>query len=183
MNFSCSGYRVILAVVQGLFLSSTLAHATATATAADDGKPDAIIRNAKVITVDRDNRIAEAVALKGNRIVAVGTNTEVDALAGPMTKKIDAAGKALLPGLYDSHVHPLGAASSEKDHPIPSFASLDDIKTYISERVKTQKKGTWIVVRYAFPTRLRESRFRPGPSSTRSLPTIRYSTKRGLRES
>ncbi|AGA30562.1 amidohydrolase [Singulisphaera acidiphila] len=159
MNFSCSGYRVILAVVQGLFLSSTLAHATATATAADDGKPDAIIRNAKVITVDRDNRIAEAVALKGNRIVAVGTNTEVDALAGPMTKKIDAAGKALLPGLYDSHVHPLGAASSEKDHPIPSFASLDDIKTYISERVKTQKKGTWIVVRYAFPTRLRESRF------------------------
>src|SRR5262249_54583866 len=65
----------------------------------------------------------------------------------------------LLPGLYDSHVHPLGAATSEKDHPIPAYRSLSDIKNYIAERVKVQPKGTWIVVRYAFPTRLTESRF------------------------
>lgn len=157
MNVSSCGPRPILAALQGLLLlGSALA---LRATAAEDERPDTIIRNAKVITVDRNDRIAEAVALKGNRITAVGTNAEVDALAGPKTRKIDAAGKALLPGLYDSHVHPLGAASSEKDHPIPSFNSLEDIKTYIAERVKTQKKGTWIVVRYAFPTRLRESRF------------------------
>jgi predicted amidohydrolase YtcJ len=119
---------------------------------------DLIIRNAKVIAVDRDFRIAEAVAIRGDRILAVGTNAEINALAGPGAKTIDAGGKTLLPGLYDSHVHPLGAASSEKDHPIPAYESLATIKRYIAERAKAQPKGSWIVVRYAFPTRLAEGR-------------------------
>ena len=105
------------------------------------------------------DRIAEAVAIEGDRIVAVGTNAEVVRLAGPNARWIDAAGKTLLPGLYDSHVHPLGASSSERDHPIPSFRSLGDVMGYIEDRVKVQPKGTWVVVRYAFPTRLTESRF------------------------
>jgi predicted amidohydrolase YtcJ len=120
---------------------------------------DTLIRNAKVITVDASGRIAQAVAIRGDRIVAVGTEAEVNKLAGPKTQVIDGEGKTLLPGLYDSHVHPLGASSSEKDHPIPSYDSLEDVKAYISDRVKVQPKGTWVVVRYAFPTRLKESRF------------------------
>ncbi len=126
---------------------------------ADIEPVDLIIRNARVVTVDPRDRIAEAVAIRGDRIVAVVTNAEADALAGPGTKTIDAAGKTLLPGLYDSHVHPLGASSSEKDHPIPSFRSLADVLAYIKDRVRVQPKGTWIVVKYAFPTRLDESRF------------------------
>ncbi|MBX6311326.1 MAG: amidohydrolase [Isosphaeraceae bacterium] len=126
---------------------------------ADGPAADLVIRNAKVITVDRDFRIAEAVAIRGDRILAVGTDEAVRRRAGPETRTIDAGGRALLPGLYDSHVHPLGAAASELDHPIPSFRSLADIKAYIADRVKAQPKGTWIVVRYAFPTRLDESRF------------------------
>ncbi|MCA1685975.1 MAG: amidohydrolase [Planctomycetia bacterium] len=120
---------------------------------------DLVIRNARVITVDGRDRIAEAVAVRGDRVVAVGSNAEVEALGGPGTKTVDAGGKALLPGLYDSHVHPLGASSSEKDHPIPSFRSLADVTAYVKERTRVQPKGTWIVVRYAFPTRLEESRF------------------------
>ena len=58
-----------------------------------------------------------------------------------------------------AHVHPLGAAQSEADHPIPVFDSLADVMAYISARVKAQPKGTWIVARYAFPTRLAEGRF------------------------
>ena len=118
-----------------------------------------VVRNARVITLDDRDRVAEAVAVRGDRIIAVGTSADVGKLVGPDTKVIDANGKALLPGLYDSHVHPLGASSSEKDHPIPAFDSLDAIRTYIKERVKTLPKGKWIVVRYAFPTRLSESRF------------------------
>ena len=72
---------------------------------------------------------------------------------------IDAGGKTLLPGLYDSHVHPLGAATSEADHPIPAFTSLDAVKAYIADRVAAEPPGTWIVARYAFPTRLAEGRF------------------------
>jgi predicted amidohydrolase YtcJ len=120
---------------------------------------DLIVRNARVITLDDRDRVAEAVAVRGDRVVAVGTNDDVGGRAGPDTKVIDAKGKTLLPGLYDSHVHPLGASSSEKDHPIPAFDSLEAIRAYIKERVKTQPKGTWVVVRYAFPTRLAESRF------------------------
>lgn len=122
-------------------------------------KADLVIRNAKVITLDDREQIAEAVAIAGNRILGVGSNADMSKLAKEDATTIDAGGKALLPGLYDSHVHPLGAASSEKDHPIPSFRSLADVMAYIKDRVRVQEKGTWIIVRYAFPTRLDESRF------------------------
>ncbi len=124
-----------------------------------DASPGLIVRNAKVITVDPGFRIAQAVAIRGDRILAVGSDAEITRLAGPSTRTLDAGGKTVMPGLYDSHVHPLGAATSEADHPIPSFRSLEDIKVYFQERAKTQPKGTWIVARYAFPTRLDESRF------------------------
>ncbi|MGE3821582.1 MAG: amidohydrolase, partial [Isosphaeraceae bacterium] len=120
---------------------------------------DLVIRNAKVVTVDRAFRLASAVAVRGDRILAVGTEDEVARLIGPATRSLDAGGKTLLPGLYDSHVHPLGASSSEKDHPIPAFRSLADVTAYVRERTKVLPAGSWIVVRYAFPTRLEESRF------------------------
>ncbi len=127
---------------------------------------DQVIRNANVITVDSGSRIAQAVAIRGDRIVAVGSNDELRPWIGPDTRIIDAGGKTVLPGLYDSHVHPLGAAQSEADHPIPVFESLADVMAYIAGRVKAQPKGTWIVARYAFPTRLAEGRF-PDPSRAR----------------
>jgi len=118
-----------------------------------------IVRNAKVVTLDPRDSIATAVAVREDRIVAVGTDDAVGRLAGPKTTTVDAAGKTLLPGLYDSHVHPLGASSSEHDHAIPAFRSLADVFEYVKGRVKAQPKGSWIVVRYAFPTRLEEGRF------------------------
>ncbi len=120
---------------------------------------DVLIHNAKVITLDPVDRIAQAVGIQGDRIVAVGALADVERRAGPNTKRIDAHGQSLLPGLYDSHVHPLPASTSEADHPIPSFDSLGDVMAYIAERVRVQPKETWIVVRFAFPTRLKESRF------------------------
>lgn len=140
-------------------LAVTLCPGWSESAEAADLPADLVIRNARVITVDREFRIADAVAVRGDRIVAVGTAAEVDKLVGPSTRTIDAGGRTLMPGLYDSHVHPLGAATSEKDHAIPAYRSLADIKAYIAERAKIQPKGTWIVVRYAFPTRLDESRF------------------------
>lgn len=125
----------------------------------DDPPADLVIRDANVITLDAEGRIARAVAVLGDRIIAIGTEEQVRSRIGPATKLIDAKGRTLLPGLYDSHVHPLGAAHSEADHPIPAFESLDGVKGYIADRAKAQPKGTWIVARYAFPTRLAEGRF------------------------
>jgi predicted amidohydrolase YtcJ len=64
-----------------------------------------IITNAKVLTMDEAQPRAEAVALQGGRILAVGSRAEVEALAGPSTRIVDAGGRTLLPGFVESHLH------------------------------------------------------------------------------
>ena len=66
---------------------------------------DLIITNAKVWTVEKSNPAAQAVAVLGERIVAVGSNTDVEPWRGSNTRVLDAGGKLLLPGFNDSHVH------------------------------------------------------------------------------
>ncbi len=67
--------------------------------------PDVILSNGKVITVDDRFRIAEAVAITGERIAAVGTDPQIAALAGPNTRTIDLGGRSVIPGLIDNHAH------------------------------------------------------------------------------
>ena len=64
-----------------------------------------ILTNAKVLTMDESRPRAEAVALAGGRILAVGSRAEVEALAGPATRVVDAGGRTLLPGFVESHLH------------------------------------------------------------------------------
>jgi predicted amidohydrolase YtcJ len=66
---------------------------------------DTVLHNGKVLTVDSDFSTAQAVAVRGNRIVAVGGNDEVLRLAGPNTLKIDLKGRTVTPGLINTHVH------------------------------------------------------------------------------
>src|ERR1700693_4224097 len=66
---------------------------------------DLIISNAKVWTVDKSLPMAQAVAVLGDRIVAVGSSTDIASWHGPHTHLIDAGGKLLLPGFNDAHVH------------------------------------------------------------------------------
>src|SRR6476660_8094958 len=66
---------------------------------------DLIITNAKIWTVDKTRPHAEALAVLGDRIVAVGSAADVDTWHGPQTKVLDAQGKLLLPGFNDAHVH------------------------------------------------------------------------------
>ena len=66
---------------------------------------DVILSNGKIITVDERFTIAQAVAVRGERIMAVGTNQEIARLAGPSTRRIDLRGRAVLPGLIDNHAH------------------------------------------------------------------------------
>jgi predicted amidohydrolase YtcJ len=120
---------------------------------------DLIVHHAKVVTVDAKFSTAQAVAIRGGRIVAVGTDADVLALRGPNTRVIDAGGKTVLPGLFDSHVHPLGAALSESGGPLPNLRSIDEVLDHIRKEVTATPEGQWIVVRYAFPTRLKEARF------------------------
>ncbi|MES2915955.1 MAG: amidohydrolase [Pseudomonadota bacterium] len=68
-------------------------------------QPELIITNARVLTMDAGRPRAEAVALAGGRILAVGSRAEVEALAGPATRLVDAGGRTLLPGFVESHMH------------------------------------------------------------------------------
>src|SRR5438067_8748454 len=120
---------------------------------------DLIVHRAKVVTVDPKSSLAQAVAVRGGRVVAVGTDADVLKLRGPDTRLIDAGGKTVLPGLFDSHVHPVGVALSEAGEKPPLLRSIPEVQDYIRRKAETTPKGQWIVIRYAFPTRLKEARF------------------------
>jgi predicted amidohydrolase YtcJ len=79
----------------------------ATGLAAQQSGPaaDVIFHNGKVLTVDKSFSIAEAIAVRGNQIAAVGTNQQIMALSGPDTRVFDLKGKTVIPGLLNTHVH------------------------------------------------------------------------------
>src|SRR5438105_6150210 len=89
--------------------------------------PDAVFYNGKVITVDSSNGIKEAFAVKGDKFLAVGTNRDIRALAGPKTQMVDLKGKAVMPGLMDNHNHAYHAAMANRGIDLkeaPSLAAL-----------------------------------------------------------
>ena len=88
---------------------------------------DLIIRNARVLTMDEASPKAEAVAVAGNRILAVGSNDAIAALAGPSAKVIDAKGATVLPGFNEAHMHIFPGSVSLRQlnlHGIQGFEAL-----------------------------------------------------------
>src|SRR5947209_15946767 len=106
---------------------------------------DLIITNAKIWTVDKTRPNAEALAVLGDRIVAVGTAAEVDAWHGPKTKVMDAQGKLVLPGFNDAHVHFVDGGDHLSAVQLKDAASPEEFARKIADRVKTTAKGEWIV--------------------------------------
>lgn len=121
--------------------------------------PDLIVLHAKVVTLDPQSSIAEALAVRGETLIAVGSNDEILKLAGDGTKRIDAGGKCVIPGLIDSHVHPAGAAVYEFDHPVPEMDTVADVLQHIAQRAEALPAGEWILVSQVFITRLRDQRY------------------------
>jgi predicted amidohydrolase YtcJ len=118
---------------------------------------DLILHGGKIVTVDSGFSIAEAVAVKAGRIVALGPSDDILARErGPQTQLIDLKGRTVLPGLTDAHVHALGAALSEYREPVALLRSHAEIQAYIRKQAAKTPKGQWIMVPKTFPTRLRE---------------------------
>jgi predicted amidohydrolase YtcJ len=106
---------------------------------------DIIISNGKIITVDERFTIAQAVAVRGDRIVAVGSDAEIARLAGPNTRRIDLRGRAVIPGLIDNHMHLLRAGTTWQwevrwDGVGTRAAALEKLRA----RAKTVATGEWI---------------------------------------
>ena len=111
--------------------------------ASQDGTAETIYHNAKVVTVNDSFDIAEAVAVKDGHIMAVGSNSQIQALASTDTKLVDLHGKTLLPGFYDGHIHvgtsglPFGATFN-----VPTPDQLDEVLTEQAAKVPA---GEWLV--------------------------------------
>ena len=121
--------------------------------------PDLILHHARIVTVDADFSIQEALAVEDGRILRMGGNEEVMALGAAGTRLIDAQGKMVLPGLIDSHTHPGGACMTEFDHELPTMESVADVLGYVRDRAGVLPEGEWIVLQQVFITRLRERRY------------------------
>jgi predicted amidohydrolase YtcJ len=105
---------------------------------------DLVIINAKVWTVDKAHPTAQAVAVLGERIVAVGSNTDVETWRGASTRVIDAAGKLVLPGFNDAHVHFVSGGSQLDAVQLNDATNAEEFARRISERAKKTAKEEWI---------------------------------------
>ncbi len=125
---------------------------------------DQIYINGKVITVDAKNTVAQAIAIKDGKIVAVGTTAEISKLKNAKTKVVDLAGKTLLPGFVDGHSHfmSLGMATTVdlSAPPVGNVKSIPDIVEAIKRYQKAQniKPGQLITARGYDPDELLEKR-------------------------
>lgn len=104
--------------------------------------PDLVLLNGRVITVDRAFSVAEAVAVTGERITAVGSTARIRALAGSATRQIDLGGRALIPGLMDNHLHSAGGGAGVD---LSRARSLDDVFAAVAARVRGTAAGGVVV--------------------------------------
>lgn len=106
---------------------------------------DLAIINANVRTIDTARPRAEAIAIAGNKIIAVGSNKEIRALISKQTKTIDAAGKLVLPGFNDSHVHLAGIGNQFFATFLRDAESAEKVLETIEFYVRFLPKGNWIL--------------------------------------
>lgn len=106
---------------------------------------DLVITHAKVWTADKTHPRAEAVAVLGDRIVAVGSNAAIGTWRGPHTKVVDARDRVLVPGFNDAHVHFLSGGIELDSVQLTDATSQAEFARRIGERAKKTPKGEWIL--------------------------------------
>src|SRR5688500_1478355 len=112
--------------------------------AADDEPADLGVLGAHVWTVDAAQSEAQAVAVRGARIAAVGGDAEVRRLVGPKTRVIEAGGRLLLPGLQDGHVHFLMGGEQVGQLDLKDAATPEEFGRRIAAYARTRPPGEWI---------------------------------------
>jgi hypothetical protein len=108
-------------------------------------EPELILHNANILTVDVRNPRAQAVAIAGERILAVGSNSELQAAGAARTKKIDLGGKTVVPGFIDAHTHPAYAGMRHLRWVDCDLRSIALIQDAIRQRATNTPPGEWIV--------------------------------------
>ncbi len=122
-------------------------------------QPELILRNGQVITIDPRQPAAEAVAIAEDRILAVGSNADIDALAVAGTKKIDLGGSTVVPGFIDGHCHPALSGRRHLRFIDCDLRSIKAIQDAVRERAARTPPGEWVVGFKYDDTKTSERRF------------------------
>ena len=105
---------------------------------------DVVLTNGKVVTVDDALPEAQAIAIRGDRIIAVGTNEEITALVGELTSTIDLAGRLALPGFIEGHGHYTSLGRSKTILDLTQVESWDEIVVMVADAVQSASPDQWI---------------------------------------
>jgi predicted amidohydrolase YtcJ len=109
-------------------------------------KADLVLIHGHILTEDAKDSTVQAVAIGGERIIAVGTDAQIQALAGPQTRVIDLQGRTATPGLIDSHAHIAEGGTSEVfDVPLTDATSIVEMRKRVAAKAATLKPGEWVV--------------------------------------
>jgi hypothetical protein len=123
-------------IMGGVFIAFSGCHKKAPA--------DLVLKNGRIVTVDPQRPEAEALAVVGNKIAAVGNNAEVEAYVGTSTKVIDLAGKLAIPGFIEGHGHFASLGRAKKVLDLTKAKNWDEIVSMVAEAAKQAKPGVWI---------------------------------------
>lgn len=133
-------------MVTGVATSTPTPAQTQTVAAYRAGRPaEIVLKNAKVITVDRDFSIVQAVAVAGDRILAVGSDASMAVHTAPDTRVVDLKGRTIMPGMIDGHAH-MDREGLKRVYPaLGPVRSIRDIQNRIAELASAKPRGEWIV--------------------------------------
>jgi predicted amidohydrolase YtcJ len=133
--------RSLKALTSLVALSVIVACATLWAPSADT-----VYVNGKVITADKTFTIAQAVAVKDGKFVGVGTSDEMRRYASPTTRVVDLKGRAVIPGLMDSHTHMLGAGAADTRAPLFRARTVAEAQAILGDFIKSKNvpPGEWV---------------------------------------
>jgi predicted amidohydrolase YtcJ len=160
----------IAPVLVALWANTALAQVTA----------DVILHGGKIITLDKRSSIAQAVAIRDGRFLAVGSNADIRKLAGPATKQTDVGGRAVVPGLMDTHTHFRAAGLAQFTVPMRNAKNVAEALEAIRAFAAKKKPGEWIIGgAWHPPSQLAEKRYltrqeidRAAPDNPVFLPTV-----------
>src|SRR5688572_2369275 len=136
--------RLTTYVVVGIVAATLIAGLMVGAQRDDDGPVDLIVHNARIYTADADQSVAEAVAIRGNQILRVGSNREVNRLRRPQTTVIDAQGAAVLPGFNDAHVHLIDGGLMFEILDLRGVVTADALTEQLASWAKSNPNHSWI---------------------------------------
>jgi hypothetical protein len=132
-----------------------------------DATADVVLHGGRVLTLDPRSSVAEAIAIAGDRILAVGRDTDMLLLARPDARRLDLRGRAVIPGLIDAHAH-LDREGLKRVYPsLAGATSIDDVLQRIEVLARDTEPGEWVVTMpigeppeyLDVPNNLRERRF------------------------